>query len=278
MRARSTILLPALALAACSPGGPPAPAGMMYALPDPAAVTYVSGDTIRMDIDAGGQSMQARITTAGTYGATFTRVEDGLQVSLAVEEFSGRLTQPMGGPVTADESMITGPLIFTLDRRGNPSRLTPPEVTGNAEQFVQPLAISHTFFPRLPGGAVSEGHSWQDTIRYEGSTSGGQEVSSVSMVTYSVVGDTTVAGRNLVHVVMDGTTEQTSRGSIAGQSFQQSFRGDIEGFYLWDMQRSLSTLSVVDIDGRGTMNVAIAPIPLGLRLRARTTTALQEGM
>lgn len=275
MRARLSLLAAApLALAACG-GGSSGPPGLAYGLPDPATVTYETGDTTRMDIDAGGQSLSVRISMSATLGTTFTRVGDGVQVSMTVDDLSARLVHPLGGPQTADESAVRGPLVFTMDRRGHVSRVTEPQVSGDAQQFVQPLTIAHTLFPLLPGRGVTAGSSWQDTIRFEGTTSGGQEVSSVSMLTYTVAGDTVVAGRSLVRVLMEGTLQQSQKGSIAGQSVQQSVQGGAEGHYFWDAQRSLVTEHVVDIDARGTMNVAIAPGPLGVRVRGRRTLRLQ---
>ena len=274
MRPRiSALAFATLALAACGSGAPE-PVGMAFELPDPAVLDYVTGDTVRIDIDAGGQSLQARIATSAAVGVTFTRVDDGVQVSMAFDDFSGRLTQPMGGPQTADASDIDGPLLFTLDRRGHASRVTEPDLSGNAPQFLQPLALAHTFFPRVPGGPVPAGHTWQDTIRYDGETGGGQEVSAVSTLTYTVVGDTLVDGRSLLHVSAQGSTEQSARGTIAGQSFTQSIRGDLEGSYFWDLQRRLMVESVMDVDARGTMNVAIAPVPLSIRVRGQTETRL----
>lgn len=279
MRPRSTLAALTVFLTACGPGGggSATPAAVVYGVPDPATVTYLSGDTARMDIDAGGQSLQARVTTSGTYRAAFAGAADGVRVTLTVEDFSGRLVQPMGGPQTADESAIDGPLVFTLDRRGRATLVEAPDVATSALQFLQPLGVANTFFPRVPGGAVSAGHTWQDTIRFEGTT-GEHEVNSVSMMTYTVRGDTVVGGRSLLHVGAEGTTEQATRGAIAGQSFTQSVRGDVEGFYLWDMRRGLMHTSVMDTDVRGQMTVAMAPYPLTLRLRSQSRTRLADGM
>ncbi len=199
-----------------------------------------------------------------------------MRVSLSFDEFSGRVTQPLGPAQTTDQSDIEGPLVFTLDRRGLATLVREPELSGAASQLVEPLGLAHTFFPRVPGGGVTAGHSWVDTIRYQGTTGGDQEVSSVSILTYTVQGDTLVAGTRLLRMTSEGTTEQTSRGNIAGQSFQQSAKGDMEGWYLWDRQRGLVAASRMDSDLRGTMTVAAAPFPLGLRLRARTQTRLKE--
>lgn len=265
-----------LAFSACGPGGPPGPPGLAYGVPDPAAVTYLSGDTARVDIDAGGQSLQARMASESRLGVAFTRVAEGVQVSVTVEDLSARMSQPMGGPITADEGTVDGPLLFTMDRRGAVSRITEPEVKGNGRQFVQPLAMAHTMFPRLPGRGLDAGGSWTDTVRFSG-TSAGSEVTSVTVYTYTVAGDTIVDGRSLVRIVSDGTSEQTSKGAIAGQDFEQSVSGDVDGVYLWDMSRGLLDRSQVDVDMRGTMTVAAAPFPLNIRIRGQSFMRLDGG-
>ncbi len=268
----------AAALNACGPGGPAAPPGLAYGLPNPAAVSYSWGDTARIDVDAGGQSLQVGIYQSASFGTVFSRVADGLQVSMTYDDYSGRLTNPLGAPVTVDESGIRGPMIFTLDRRGVASRLTEPDVTGNAQQFVQPLTLANTFFPRLPGGPISAGYTWQDTIRFRGTTGGGQDVSSAYTLTHTIQGDTVVAGRSLLHITTAGGVEQATKGVIAGQAVQQSARGDAEGHYFWDQARNLLVESVMDFDLRGTMTVAIAPAPLPIRVRVRNRVQLADGM
>lgn len=275
------VRLPALAvaslvLAACGGGGP-SPAGFAYTLPEPPTLTYTQGDTANMDIDAGGQSMQARVTTSATLDAAFARADDGLRVSMTFRDFSARMSQPMGGPVTSDEDDIDGPLVLRLDRRGDASLVERPDLSGTAEQFVASLSMAHSFFPGVPGGPADMGESWTDTVRYEGEEGGG-EISAVNVLTYTVAGDTTVAGRSAVRIDFVGVAESSSEGIIAGMDFAQSVSGDMEGHVLWDFQRGMLLERVTDTDLRGSMEVSAAPFPLGIRLRGQSTIRLVEGM
>ena len=270
--------LPLLVLvaSACGGGGP-SPASLSYGLPDPATVTYQQGDTVTIDIDAGGQAMQARVATLATLDASFTRAADGVQVTLTYRDFSGRVSQPMGPPVTGDASGIEGPLVFTLDRRGRAALVSAPELSGTAEQFVQPLPTAHNFFPRLPGRAVSVGESWTDTIRFDG-PSGPGDVKGTTVVTYTAAGDTVVDGRSLLRIDVEGTTEQVSTGIIAGMDFSQTVSGDLSGWYLWDTRRGLMAGAYQEADLRGSMEVPAAPFPLDIRARSQTTTRLVSPM
>ena len=277
MRSRLTLATAlSLALGACG-GGPASPPGLAYGLPDPPSVTYVSGDTAIMDIDANGQAMQARVMAAATYATSFARAEDGIQVTMTVQDLDARMSNPAGPPASADESGIDGPLVFTLDRMGAATIQSEPKVNQAAQQFFQPLLLAKTFFPPLPGRGVDAGASWTDTIRAEGPQGEGT-VSMTLVATYTVAGDTVVDGRSLVRIDMDGTTEASASGMIAGMDFSQSGSGTASGWVLWDMARGLMAESYTETDLRGTMDVSAAPFPLGMRVRQQGRVKLVEGM
>ena len=276
MRSRITFAAAAtLFLAACGGGGLSAPPGLAFGLPDPAVVTYVSGDTSVMDIDAGGQAMQATAGISTTLGATFARAAEGVRVTLTVQDLVASMTNPMAS-TSADESGISGPLVMNLDRRGAVTVISQPQVSETASQFFQPLSLAHGMFPRLPGRAAKVGESWTDTIRFEGAQ-GPTSVAAVSVMTYTVVGDTVVDGHGLGKLDLKGTSESSAAGIITGMDFKQSLTGTISGWVLWDQARGLMVESYGEADGRGSMEVSAAPFPLGVRLRAQSRVRLQPG-
>lgn len=277
MRVRSALLVASLStLAACGGGGPATPAGLAYGLPSPATVVYVSGDTANMDIDAGGESMQARTTGRATMTTAFTRAPDGVQVSLEVTDLDGRVSTPMSS-ASADENGITGPLVFTMDRRGAVTVVSQPELTEEASQFFSPVALANGFFPRLPGRGVQVGDQWTDTITFEGAQGPGQ-VKGVNILTYTVAGDTVVDGRSAVKLDVTGTAEMSATGVITGMDFTQTLKGSTNGWVLFDMGRSLMVESYADGDVRGSMEVSAAPFPLGVRVRSHGWVKLQNPM
>jgi hypothetical protein len=228
-----------------------------------------------MDIDAGGQSMQAQAASSMTFETSFTRADQGVQVSLALQEFEASQSTPMG-TTRADGSGVEGPVVFSLDRRGRATVVSLPEVTGDAVQFFQPLAMAHSVFPRLPGRAAAVGDSWTDTIRFEGEQGLG-EMSFNSVLTYTVVGDTVVSGRSLVRIDYDGPTDVAARGVMQGGDFSQNLSGDSSGWILWDLQRSLMVETHSRGDARGSMEVSAAPFPLSVRVRSQGVVRLQDG-
>ena len=277
MRAHSALLVASLStLAACGGGGPAAPAGLAYGLPSPATVTYLSGDTANMDIDAGGQSMQARTTGRATLTTSFTRAPGGVQVSMEVTDLDGRVSTPMSS-ASADENGITGPLVFTMDRRGAVTLVAQPELTDEASQFFSPIAVANGFFPRLPGRGAEVGDQWTDTVTFEGAQGPGQ-VKGVTILTYTVAGDTVVGGRSAVRLDVTGTSEMSSSGVMTGMDFTQTLKGSVNGWVFFDMARSLMVESYADSDVRGSMEVSAAPFPLGVRVRSRGWVRLQDPM
>ncbi len=278
MRVRALLSVTTLALlAACAGGGPASPPGLAYSLPDPPQLVYEQGDTMNMDIDAGGQSMQVTVNMASTLGASFVRSGDGFEVTLEVQDLAARLNNPVAGVVRADESGIDAPVVFTMDRRGRTTLVSAPELDETTEQFFSPITVASSMFPRVPGRAVEPGYMWTDTVNIDGQQGGGT-VKSVSVLNYTVVGDTVVDGRSLLRFDFEGTVESASAGVTAGMDFTQNASGDASGYVLWDMQRSLVVEMFSEGDMRGSMEVAAAPFPLGMRMRAQSRMKLKDGM
>jgi hypothetical protein len=113
-------------------------------------------------------------------------------------------------------------------------------------------------------------------VRFEGEQSGGN-VSSLSVLTYTLVGDTVAGGRSLVRIDFEGTSEVAAQGVMQGSEFSQNVNGDLTGWVLWDPQRSLLVEAHNASQARGSMEINAAPYPLGLRVRQRGVVRLQEG-
>jgi hypothetical protein len=135
--------------------------------------------------------------------------------------------------------------------------------------------LAHHLFPRLPGRAAQIGEQWTDTITFDGLQGPGQ-VKGVTILTYTVAGDSVLDGRNVVKLDITGTSETTASGVITGMDFSQSVKGSTRGWVLFDVGRSLMVQSYSDGDLRGSMDVSAAPFPLGIRLRSRSWVKLQD--
>jgi hypothetical protein len=166
----------------------------------------------------------------------------------------------MGGAISASESDIVGDLVFTMDKKGKSTIVQLPEVKGSAEQLVSPASFVYEFFPRLPGGAVDPGASWTDTIQYDISTGQG-DVSSKSVLTYTLQGDTIVDGATLLHITYTGKAEVVGSAMTEGMEVIQSASGDVTGMFLWDTARGLMVAGESSQDMDGTVEVPAAGMP-----------------
>ncbi len=264
-------------LAACAgPGGVSPTPGLMYGVPQPATLVYLVGDTANIDIDAGAMgSFNMRQTGEGTLAMTFAETGGGLEVTASYQDFSARMTNPMGGAQTVSEEDIEGNLVFSIDGQGNATIVTLPEMSAEAESMAAPHALAHEFLPRLPGGVVNPGDTWTDTITYEASLQQG-ESATTSVMTYTMVGDTAVDGMSLLHVTYTGETEATGSGVSEGMEMFQTFSGDVSGMFLWDSARNCVVMDESRADMSGTVEVPAAGVPpMPMRVTARRVVHLQ---
>lgn len=278
---RTTALAAMIFIAACSPSGPPAPPpppALAWEVAAPTPAVYVQSDTVVVEVDAGGQTLQVDVYSDATLAATFAPAGDGATaVTIDFEAFAARQTNPMGPTTRASEADIQGTLDFVLDPRGRVTVTGEPELSGNAPDFLTGAAMAQTLFPRLPGRAVTPGDTWTDTIRVDSETPSGS-IEAESVVTYTAGRDTTVAGRRLLRVDLRSEDQRYVEGSQGGMDLSQDLSGDSEGWFLWDLEAHELVESVTESELTGTMDVAAAPIPFSVRLRGTSVLRLRPGM
>jgi hypothetical protein len=176
----------------------------------------------------------------------------------------------MAGPMSFDESSVTGELVFTLDRRGGVTLVSMPEMDAAARQLVPPEQVAHAFFPALPGTAVVAGDRWTDTIAFESEEGGAQR----TILDYTVVGDTLVNGAPLLHIAFGGTSEMTQALSMQGTEIEQTTNLELAGHVLWDLQRGIMVERVSSASGRGTVRTPLLPAELPTRFDMRSRARL----
>ena len=123
-------------LAACSGPGAVTPRGaLMYQVPSPPSVKYLTEGSQDVMVDAGAMGSITSTSSSETILAMdFVTGPDGVEVTTRFEKVSASVDQPMGGTISATEADVEGDLIFTLDGRGRGTVVSVPEVTGSAEQ------------------------------------------------------------------------------------------------------------------------------------------------
>lgn len=267
-------LLALIPLAACS-SAPPAPPALAYGEQSVTAVAYSFADSTSVSLSVMGQSMRLSQEGVAEYDVSFADAPSGVGVTLAVRSLQASLNQPMGAPVRVDESMVQGDLAFALDRLGNTTVERRPTVADEASQMVSGLSLAHTFFPALPGRAAMPGESWVDSLSYSGEEGPGTRAES-SVLTYTVVGDTVVDGRALLHIGFEGETSLTNDMEFSGMRVSQASELDVAGYVLWDVQRGIMFEQYRESSGSGVVNVPIAPVPIPISVRAVQRARVQQ--
>ncbi len=258
---------------ACA-SGPPSPPVLAYGDERVEEVVYTYTDTTEIDVSVMGQSMQLSQRGEAEYDVAFQPGSTGVDVTLSVRSLSSTLSQPLGAPVRTDESMVSGELAFALDRVGDATVARRPEVADELSLMVSGLSLANTLFPGLPGTPALPGETWVDSLSYSGEEGSGQ-LSESSVLTYTVVGDTLVDDRSLLHVTVAGTTTVFNELSISGMQVSQTSELDVSGYILWDHQAGILFESYREEAGSGTVSVPIAPAPLPIRVRTVQRTRVQ---
>ena len=274
MKKTPVIVLMTATVVACG-GAPPAPPSLQYAAPGSQDLTYGYSSETVVSISMMGQSMQLSQEGTATYLIGMTATEGGVDVRLSVHALDATISSPMTAPVQVDESAIDGALEFSLDRIGNTTLRSEPDVDQEASQMFSGISLAHGFFPGLPGRAVEPGDQWVDTVAYEGETDMGMR-SETTVLTYTVTGDTVIAGRPLLVVDMAGTVESEFDMDVQGMAVTQASDLEVEGHVLWDYQASVLFESHRTASGEGSVRVPLAPGPLPIRIES-TERARLEG-
>jgi len=248
---------------------------MAYGLPDPRTISYVVSDTITIGIEALGQSLDLQVRSVATYALAFERAADRLRATLAIEDLDAEVSAPMGGPMRVDESVVSGSLVVDVDRRGDLAVVASPEVEEAAAAYFSGPQVAAALFPGVLGAVARQGDSWVDTVS-SSETGDTGEASQQSILTYTVVGEVTEAGRTLLQVAFEGPSEMRQTMSMQGIDIEQSTDMALEGRLLWDVQRGLIQESETVGSGTGTVRISAMPgsLPTRVEIRQRVRSVL----
>ena len=254
----------AVLLCACASGGGPgtaaAPANLVpaepaashtltYDLPSLPTATYAVSDTTVTVMNAVGNDVDMTMGSAATLELTFERDADGLLISGTVLDGGSSMSSATvpSGSVTVDD--IEGDFEIVLGPLGEVQVRSLPE-SGGALALTNTLAsVASDLFPRFPEDPVEFGDVWADTADASATEADiaeaemlgvtGAESSGSTITTYTLVGDTVVAGRTLlqISIKVDGT--MTSTAEVQGMEAAMDMTSVTDGFFLWDPERRL---------------------------------------
>ena len=257
-------------------GGPAPDGALAVRLPSASNASYVRADTTVVGVDAGMMgTFDVNVNGNTTVDVGFAEGAGGVVVTATYSAVDGGITNPMGAPISVDESSVSGQLVFTVDGRGRSTVSERLEVEPDAIQLVSPSGLAYDLFPRLPDRTVAVGDSWTDTISVNEEVEGVAS-ETTTVVTYTVAGDTLVSGHSLMKLNTVSDVEASVNGSMQGMSMTQNMSGSSSGWVLWDASESLvhSAFSVADMAGIMTVDAPGAPdMSLTISSKSYTTRA-----
>jgi len=170
-----------------------------------------------------GQSQEFSSTTNRLVSLTVARNGAALSLSMLTDSASATTTAPVPPPDMS--SLVGATLAGSMGADGHVASSTVTDKAGKPMDASTALSM-RSILPRLKVGAT-QGASWSDTTSTKGPQNGA-EVSTVNIVTYTLAGDTTIAGArgwkltSTYAGTIDGAGNQsgadfTIKGAITGQ-------------------------------------------------------------
>ena len=255
------------------PGVPPPADTLTYGLPSPPAAVYHMTDSLGASMTApGAENMAVSLNSSTELGLAFRTDPGGVRVTGTVDRFEGAASGMMGTE-TATIDDVSGRFEVVIGRSGVAELVSFPQVTGAMSQTSLFPLLSFLLFPRLPDGEADPGATWVDTATVSGDV-GEMTTTSTLVTTYTLVGDTLVDGRALVHIAMAGEVTIDNKIEEVGMSATQEITGSANGFILWDPERGLLAYAEFEQDFDGAMTMSGMGIDMNI---AGTTRIRLEG-
>ena len=260
MTGRALLAISAAATAAAAAGGCGGPGGptpadtLAYGVPSPPSAVYHVVDTMSVEMQSPFGNTEITGDGSVTIALAFRSDPGGVRVVGTVEAFAGSMTHPMMGTEIAGLDDLSGNLEAVIGRHGVEELVSFPELSGAVAQMSSFPALAYLLFSRMPHGDADPGAVWVDTVTSV-NESEGASTSTTAASTYTLVGDTVVGGRSLVHIAVATEVAVESAFEEGGMSITQSSSGSADGYVLWDPERRLVALAEYERDVMGTMSM-----------------------
>ncbi len=169
-----------------------------------------------------GQTMEFTSTNNRLMRLTVTKSGTALSLSMTTDSATATATAPAPAPDVS--GLIGATLTGGMGTDGHMATSAVTDKAGNPMDAAAALAM-RSFLPRLKVGALP-GTSWSDTTNTKGNQNGA-EVSTVAFVTYTLAGDTTVAGARGWKLTSTSTGTIDGTGNSGGADF--TIKGTMTG-------------------------------------------------
>jgi len=223
----TAVVVTAVVVTALAAAAPVAQAQFAY---QPGTHRYQLEQVTEATQEMAGQTTSSTMSTTQIIGVQLTPgAGDSLSVTFTVDSVSVESELPQAQAAAQAEvaklvgSRVTGtvsPLgvIASLEWTQRDSVSTGGDLSAGFRNF----------FPRFPAAALETGMTWTDTTSSKFDANG-IDGTATSVVTYTIEGDTTVAGRPAWRISQKGTVTTNGTGNSQGQELALSGGGAIEG-------------------------------------------------
>ena len=236
-------LIATAAIAGCAKSG----ATFGYGLPSPPDAVYQVSEAVEVEMDAPGGLWRVQGGYSMTLDMSFEADPGGIRVGGIAESFQGSLSDPIG-----DFGTPRGTVEFMANRGGVVQLESFPRLSGMAARELSLAGLAYDIFPRMPDDSVGPGGTWRDEVTWHTDQTEA-EFHNVADYTYTLMGDTVVAGRELVHIAVAGDLNIWTAWGGAGNLSMRRVKGPLTGLILWDPERGLVAYHEYRTDLAGTV-------------------------
>ena len=259
---RASALSALIATAAASGCAKPG-ATLGYGLPSPPDAVYRIDEAVEVYIAAPGGSWEVSGGYSLNLDMRFEMEPGGMRARGIVESFEGSLSDPIG-----DLGYLVGTIEFVANPGGVVEVESYPRLSGLPARELSLAGLPYDLFPRLPEDTASAGVTWADTVSWH-TDQEEAELSYIANYTYTLVGDTVVDGRDLLHIAVAGEIELFTAWDEPGNLLVRRVKGPLTGFILWDPERGLVAHHQYEKDLVGTVTKGDSSFKASLAGRVR---------
>lgn len=269
MKCRSpATLIAAVAISVfAGPGAGTAQVGpLTYGVPTPPTASYAIADTMLITMEGGPLgNMTMTMHLQMRLDLEFAPDPDGVRVTgVVVIEDAGMSTDLMGDMPMGDEMIGEQSIEFVIDERGRVQTMSFPELSGlsglSGMDFGPGDQLSSGLFPTWPEHVIRPGDTWTDTVKASPEMDFEEpevamQATTITIFSYTFVGDTTVDGGEALHIAVEGETVADMFMGLDEVEMNSTMSATVSGFHLWDANRGVVVRTTTTTHLDGTMEL-----------------------
>ena len=227
---------------------------LAYAVPSPPAGLYHIEENLSVRVSTPVGDVEMATNTNLTLDMLFGRDPGGVGVVGVVVGFNATSANTLTGTRVAGADDVTGPLALVLGRRGRVEIGTMPALDSAAAELSPFPGVAFELFPRLPGPRVGRGGVWTETVTWS-VMDGATRTTNSTAYTYTMIGDTMVAGLPFLKIGVEGDVRLESVQGQGGTESTQALAGTTTGYVLWDSETNMPAFVTSRRELEGTNTV-----------------------